>query len=572
MSIDVEARSKLGAARIAAIRKFPYYSHILSVMLPVEKRGSGGLATDTRWRLYYDPDKIHEWDLSQIVASWIHCVEHVFRKHAQRYVNLEDKQKDSKLFHACADTIINNDLSKSDIRVPESTVPEGFDLAGSSWYKPTMGVEELYFKAKKEGLGESLEDKLEHEKKDSGGDSDSSDGREEGKEPEEKDAEPKRAKEDSEPLDDEVEGHGNETAQDTDEDAGEGAKSGDAKASQDAREGEDSGMSQSGEGDSSDEGDDSSLESGNGSEGDDENDESGDASTNGESDNGSTDSEGESEAGGDNKDDADSSSSHDCGSIVDDQRRDYESPSNDDGSLDSTSSDKALEETARDIINYDNSHPGTIPGNAVREAKEILKPEVDWARELIVDVRRAIARKAGQHDRSYKKAARRSLNPTIIMPGKVAPPTPKIAVVIDTSASMSEQVELSMAMAELESLMKNVARESDTPNIHVINCDVGTKEPAILSDIKDFVMEGGGGTDMRVGMRVASEIKPLVDVVIVVTDGGTPWMEEPPIDNPNALYVACLVGPDGERSVKNVPPWMKALIVNTPERRKGLFL
>lgn len=562
MSIDVEARSKLGAARIAAIRKFPYYSHILSVMLPVEKRDSGGLATDTRWRLYYDPDKIHEWDLSQIVASWIHCVEHVFRKHAQRYVNLEDKQKDSKLFHACADTIINSDLSKSDIRVPESTVPEGFDPVGSSWYKPTMGVEELYFKAKKAGLGESLEDKLEHEKKDSGEDSDSSDGREEGKGPEEKDAEP---------LDDEVEGHGNETAQDTDEDAGKGAKSGDA------RESEDSGMSQSGEGDSKDEKDnsDSPSESGNGSEGDGESGESGesgDASTDGESDNGSTDSEGEGETGGDNKDDAGSSSPHDCGSIVDGQRRDYESPSNDDGSLDSTSSDKALEETARDIINYNNSHPGTIPGNAVREAKEILKPEVDWARELIVDVRRAIARKAGQHDRSYKKAARRSLNPTIIMPGKVAPPTPKIAVVIDTSASMSEQVELSMAMAELESLMKNVARESDTPNIHVINCDAGTNEPAILSDIKDFVMQGGGGTDMRVGMRVASEIKPLVDVVIVVTDGGTPWMEEPPISNPNALYVACLVGPDGERAATRVPPWMKALIVNTPERRKGLFL
>jgi predicted metal-dependent peptidase len=41
-------------------------------------------------------------------------------------------------------------------------------------------------------------------------------------------------------------------------------------------------------------------------------------------------------------------------------------------------------------------------------------------------------------------------------------------------------------------------------------------------------LEGGGGTDMGVGLAATERMTPCPEIVIVITDGYTPWPERPP--------------------------------------------
>ncbi|MGB9372573.1 MAG: VWA-like domain-containing protein, partial [Jiangellales bacterium] len=62
---------------------------------------------------------------------------------------------------------------------------------------------------------------------------------------------------------------------------------------------------------------------------------------------------------------------------------------------------------------------------------------------------------------------------------------------------------------------------------------------------------GGGGTDMRAGIEAASRARPRPDVLIVLTDGYTPWPERPPAGM--ALVVAMLHRAD--TAPPPAPPW-----------------
>src|SRR5437764_1272375 len=43
----------------------------------------------------------------------------------------------------------------------------------------------------------------------------------------------------------------------------------------------------------------------------------------------------------------------------------------------------------------------------------------------------------------------------------------------------------------------------------------------------DVQLTGGGGTDMRVGITAATRARPAPHVIVVLTDGDTPWPDEP---------------------------------------------
>ncbi len=72
-------------------------------------------------------------------------------------------------------------------------------------------------------------------------------------------------------------------------------------------------------------------------------------------------------------------------------------------------------------------------------------------------------------------------------------------------------------------------------------------------------LTGGGGTDMRRGIDQALAARPRPDLVVVLTDGETPW---PARDPGTPIVVALLEEP-------HVPPPSWARVVHVTDDRPG---
>ena len=69
---------------------------------------------------------------------------------------------------------------------------------------------------------------------------------------------------------------------------------------------------------------------------------------------------------------------------------------------------------------------------------------------------------------------------------------------------------------------------------------------------RDVKLAGGGGTDLRPGLAAATAARPRPDVVVVLTDGYTPWPSSAP---PGAAVVAALLGRPGN-VLPPTPVWV----------------
>lgn len=197
---------------------------------------------------------------------------------------------------------------------------------------------------------------------------------------------------------------------------------------------------------------------------------------------------------------------------------------------------------------------GEVPGWWRRWAEEILSPQIPWQRLLAAEVRHACMQiQVGMSDFTYRRPSRRqSASSDVILPS-LYQPVPNAKVVVDTSGSMSEK-ELACALAEV----KGVLRALGT-SVTIIACDAAVhvvKRVVAQHELRN-VLEGGGGTDMGVGIEKALE-KPKPDLVVVLTDGLTPWPPEPP---PCKVIIGLLVDVDTE--TPKTPTWAKTVLIRT---------
>lgn len=85
---------------------------------------------------------------------------------------------------------------------------------------------------------------------------------------------------------------------------------------------------------------------------------------------------------------------------------------------------------------------------------------------------------------------------------------------------------LTQALAEIDGALTSAgARRGD---VTVLSCDAAVAARQRVKAATQVRLAGGGGTDMRVGIAAALALRPRPDVVIVLTDGETPWPEERP--------------------------------------------
>jgi predicted metal-dependent peptidase len=165
---------------------------------------------------------------------------------------------------------------------------------------------------------------------------------------------------------------------------------------------------------------------------------------------------------------------------------------------------------------------GTMPLGWIRWAEERLRPQVDWRRLLLRRVRGAVINgMGGRADYSFHKPHRRSTSyAPLILPSLCTDIVPRVACVVDTSGSISPML-LAQSMAEVRGVLASLRMP-----ITVIPCDAVAYEPIEVltnGDMFHLELQGGGGTDMRAGIRAAIALQPKPDAVIVLTDGYTPF-------------------------------------------------
>lgn len=162
---------------------------------------------------------------------------------------------------------------------------------------------------------------------------------------------------------------------------------------------------------------------------------------------------------------------------------------------------------------------GTVPQGLARWAKEYLQPKANWRSLLRHALRKCILEQSQKHRPTYSKPNRRaSAYQPYILPGHYGL-KPRVGVVIDTSASMGSR-ELSRAMAEVRGLLKAVRK------VRVYSVDCALHEAQTVFRGRPIQLYGNGGTDMAPGIAKAEE--EGANLIVVLTDGMTPWQSNPP--------------------------------------------
>jgi predicted metal-dependent peptidase len=251
----------------------------------------------------------------------------------------------------------------------------------------------------------------------------------------------------------------------------------------------------------------------------------------------------------------------DEGSGVHGQKRWWELPADDKRAPARSEIDKELirREVAEEL--RQRKSWGDIPADWKRWAEEVLNPKVNWRELLKRKVRGALTIGTGQRiDYSFARPHRRAeVYDPVLPPSLQGDFLPRIACVVDTSGSISKR-KLAQALAEVRKVL-----ETFRLPITVIPCDAVPYEPIRVftsSQAQRLRLRGGGGTNMVAGIEAALKLRPIPDVVIVLTDGYTPFP-------PKRYKVPIIFGifdPTGDGKVPKppMPPWRDQDVVIIP--------
>lgn len=211
---------------------------------------------------------------------------------------------------------------------------------------------------------------------------------------------------------------------------------------------------------------------------------------------------------------------------------------------------------AADIQRYAGQHPGTVPGGWLRWAESVLPSRVDWRRVLAAEVRRAVAAVAGMVDYSYRRPSRRAhLSPEIVT-ATLHRPVPEVAIVCDTSGSMHDAL-LARALAEVEGVLTRGGLRGR--QLRVLAVDTAVHAVKRVSRATQVALAGGGGTDMGAGIEAAAALRPRPSIVIVLTDGFTPWPERPP---PGVRVIVGLLSQGPRIPQWDPPEWARVVVID----------
>lgn len=174
-------------------------------------------------------------------------------------------------------------------------------------------------------------------------------------------------------------------------------------------------------------------------------------------------------------------------------------------------------------------------GSLVREAAQVNSPPpVDYRRELRSFLRGTEV--FGEEYHNFSRPSRRSSEGGVISPNYYSY-VPKVGVVVDTSGSMSDE-DLGSAVRNIRHIIRSMG---GVESVSYVSCDGEASDVQEARNPNQIKLTGGGGTDMEAGMNaLAKGSHRIPDLVLVLTDGETPWPEVTP--NRNIIFCAVILG------------------------------
>lgn len=166
---------------------------------------------------------------------------------------------------------------------------------------------------------------------------------------------------------------------------------------------------------------------------------------------------------------------------------------------------------------------GSVPAWMKRWAELQLSSKIPWHKVLDRWVRQAIGHTLGYSDYDFRVPSRRAALAGLILPGLVKP-VPRIAVVLDTSGSMSRH-QVSLALAEVGGVLRAMGMME---GVWVLATDAEAHTCQRVFSARQVELVGGGGTVLESGIARAMKLRPRPEVVIVISDCHNYWEDAKP--------------------------------------------
>lgn len=188
-------------------------------------------------------------------------------------------------------------------------------------------------------------------------------------------------------------------------------------------------------------------------------------------------------------------------------------------------------------------------------AKDQIESRIDWRSELAASLRRALGSVSGSVDYSYRRPSRRAAVSVGVVLPSLEQPTVEVSVICDTSASVTDEL-LGVAMAEVDGML----RAAGVRSVNVFACDDAVRTVNRVTSGRQVELIGGGGTDMAIGIDSAMESRPRPQLLVVLTDGYTPW----PDTAPKATVIVGLLDGDADglsHAPIEPPAWARTIAI-----------
>lgn len=184
-------------------------------------------------------------------------------------------------------------------------------------------------------------------------------------------------------------------------------------------------------------------------------------------------------------------------------------------------------------------------------------PRVPWQDALGGHLRAAVTTQAGHLHRTFTRPGRRT-QPGVVTPAWRAPQV-DIAVIVDISGSVEPN--LPTILRELAGIASAAGMTAERTPVYAV--DDAVASVSTLTATTRLASREGHLTDLRPGFTAVTHQARPAQIVIVVTDGLTPW----PQQEPAASVIVALTGTGTVRddARPDVPAWADIVEIDTEE-------